>query len=551
LRVTDVQQDWWRSAVIYQVYIRSFADGSGTGVGDIRGLRSRLPYLRDLGVDALWINPWYSSPMLDGGYDVADYRSIAGEFGTLADAEAFVRAAHGHGLRVIIDIVPNHTSDRHPWFRAALQAGPASRERARYVFRPGQGENGELPPNNWKSMFGGPAWTRVTERDGSRGEWYLHLFDSSQPDLEWGNEEVRQEFLDILRFWFDRGVDGMRIDVAHGMIKHPELPDLPVGEAGEVLAPAESDDHPHWDRSDVHEIYREWRKVADSYDPPRVFVAEAWVDSPERLAHYVRPGGLHTAFNFDYLRAPWSAQELRKIIDQTLDVFHEVGAPATWVLSNHDVERHVTRYGRQVTSAVIASSPPVELGEPDEALGTHRARAAALLMLALPGGAYIYQGEELGLPEVLDIPEAALRDPIWERSGHTKRGRDGCRVPLPWTTHGPSYGFGVNGSWLPQPAGWGARSVQAQQYDSGSMLNLYKEALRLRRDMRALGLGSLEWLPGHGEEVLAFRREPDFACVVNLGAAPVKLLEHNRVRLSSAPLDDGLLPPDAAVWLAV
>ncbi len=549
--MADVRQDWWRSAVIYQVYIRSFADGSGTGVGDIRGIRSRLPYLRDLGVDALWITPWYPSPMLDGGYDVADYRGIAPEFGTLADAEALIRAAHGHGLRVIIDIVPNHTSDRHIWFRQALQAGPGSRERARYVFRPGRGEHGELPPNNWKSTFGGPAWTRVTERDGSPGEWYLHLFDSSQPDLEWGNPEVREEFIDILRFWFDRGVDGMRIDVAHGMIKHPDMPDLPVGQEGEVIVPASTEDHPHWDRSDIHEIYRELRKVADSYDPPRVFVAEAWVDSPERLANYVRPGGLHTAFNFDYLLAPWSAPELRQTIDQTLNVFDKVGAPATWVLSNHDVERHVTRYGRQVTSATVGPAPHDDPGPPDEALGVRRARAAALLMLALPGSAYIYQGEELALPEVLDLPEHALRDPIWERSGHTRRGRDGCRVPLPWTTYGPSYGFGVNGSWLPQPPGWGARSVQAQQSDPNSMLNLYKEALRLRRDRHALGLGPLEWLPGYGEEVLAFRRAPDFACVVNFDAAPVELPEHNRVQLTSVPLQDGLLPSDAAAWLAV
>lgn len=326
--MADPNPDWWRTAVIYQVYIRSFADGTGTGVGDIRGLRSRLDYLRDLGVDALWINPWYPSPMLDGGYDVADYRDVADEFGTLAEAEELIAAAHDHGLKVILDLVPNHTSDRHPWFTAALDAGPGSRERARYIFRPGRGADGELAPNNWHSTFGGPAWTRVAERDGTPGEWYLHLFDSSQPDLDWDNDDVRAEFLDILRFWFDRGVDGMRIDVAHGMVKNPELPDLPVDSAGSVLVPADVDDHPHWDRDAVHEIYRGWRKIADGYEPSRVFVAEAWVDSPERLAAYVRPGELHTAFNFDYLRAPWSA-ELRATIDRTLAVFSGVGAPAT------------------------------------------------------------------------------------------------------------------------------------------------------------------------------------------------------------------------------
>ena len=542
-------QDWWRSAVIYQVYIRSFADGSGTGVGDIRGLRSRLPYLHELGVDALWINPWYPSPMLDGGYDVADYRNIAPEFGTLADAERLIAEAHRHGLRIILDIVPNHTSDRHPWFKAALEAGPGSPERARYVFRPGGGDDGSLAPNNWQSAFGGPAWTRVTERDGTPGEWYLHLFDSSQPDLEWGNAEVREEFLDVLRFWFDRGVDGMRIDVAHGMIKHPELPDLPANEMGELLEPPREGDHPYWDRDDVHEIYRDWRTVADTYDPPRVFVAEAWVDSPYRLAQYVRPGGLHTAFNFDYLRAPWSAAELRKTIDQTLDVFHAVHAPATWVLSNHDVERHVTRYGREQTAAAAGSSRPEDLGEVDEELGRRRARAAVLLMLALPGGAYVYQGEELGLPEVLDIPEHALQDPIWKRSGYTKRGRDGCRVPLPWTRYGPSYGFGVDGSWLPQPAGWGARSVQAQEGDSTSMLMLYREALRLRRDVRALTAHDLRWQSSE-PSVLTFARGSDFVCVANLGDEMVELPDHSRVLLTSVPLENGLLPSDAAVWLA-
>jgi alpha-glucosidase len=545
--VTEAQ-DWWREAVIYQVYIRSFADGSGTGVGDIRGLRSRLPYLRELGVDALWITPWYPSPMVDGGYDVSDYRAIAREFGALADAERLVSEAHRHGLRVITDIVPNHTSDQHPWFQAALATEPGSPERARYVFRPGRGEDGSIPPNNWKSAFGGPAWTRVRERDGRPGEWYLHLFDAAQPDLEWGNQEVREEFLDILRFWFDRGVDGMRIDVAHGMVKHPELPDFPLDESGTLLEPPRGD-HPHWDRDDVHEIYRAWRKVADSHDPPRVFVAEAWVETPRRLAQYVRPGGLHTAFNFDYLRAPWSAAELRHTIDHTVEVFAAVHAPATWVLSNHDVERHVTRYGRTQTAAAVGADRLEGLGSVDEALGTRRARAAALLMLALPGGAYIYQGEELGLPEVLDLPESALQDPIWERSGHTRRGRDGCRVPLPWTRYGPSHGFGVDGSWLPQPPDWGSRSVQVQQNDPNSMLALYKEALRLRRDLRALGGGTLRWLEA-GPDVLAFEREPSFVCVVNLCSAPVELPEHTRVRLTSTPLQDGLLPSDAAAWLS-
>ncbi len=540
--------DWWRDAVIYQVYIRSFADGTGDGVGDIAGIRSRLLYLRDLGVDALWITPWYPSPMNDGGYDVADFRDVAPEFGTLTGADALVRDAHALGLRVILDVVPNHTSHRHPWFAAALAAEPGSAERARYVFRAGRGD-GSLPPNDWRSTFGGPAWTRVNDGDGTPGEWYLHMFDATQPDLDWSNPEVRREFLDILRFWFDRGVDGFRIDVAHGLVKHPELPDLGYDDE-DVLDPLRIADHPAWDRDGVHEIYRSWREVADAYDPPRAFVAEAWVDRPDRLARYVRPDELHTAFNFDYLRAPWSAPELRVTIDATTTTLGSVGAPTTWVLSNHDVERHPTRYGRKETAALVGVERPDDAGPVDLALGLRRARAAAMLMLALPGSAYVYQGEELGLPEVLDLPESALRDPIWHRSGYTRRGRDGSRVPLPWTIRGPSYGFGVGGSWLPQPRDWGAYAVQAEREDPISMLQLYRQALRLRRELPALGDGALTWLTAHESDVLAFSREPEFACAVNLGTDPVELPDHSRVLLTSAPLVDGLLPADTAAWLA-
>jgi len=545
----ETRPEWWRHAVIYQIYIRSFADGTGDGVGDIAGIRSRLPYLRDLGVDAIWITPWYPSPMNDGGYDVADFRDISPEFGTLAGADALIRDAHAVGLRVLLDIVPNHTSHRHAWFASALASAPGSRERARYIFRPGQGHDGSLPPNDWLSVFGGPAWARVPGRDGSPGEWYLHLFDATQPDLNWANRDVHEEFVDVLRFWFDRGVDGFRIDVAHGLVKDATLPDLGY-EDENLLEPPRGDDHPFWDRHEVHDVYREWRTVADSYDTPRVFVAEAWVDEPDRLARYVRTDELHTAFNFDYLRAPWSAPELRATIDSTVLSIGAVGASTTWVLSNHDVERHVTRYGRTVTSAMVGVHRIADAGPVDVTLGLRRARAAALLTLALPGGAYVYQGEELGLHEVLDLPESALRDPIWKRSGHTQRGRDGCRVPLPWTIRGPSYGFGVGGSWLPQPPGWGALSVQAERDDPTSMLELYRTALRLRRELPALGDGRLRWLSDPTSDVLAFAREPEFACAVNVGPTPVELPDHSRVLLTSLPLADGLLPTDTAAWLA-
>ncbi|MFV2119442.1 glycoside hydrolase family 13 protein, partial [Streptomyces sp. Act-28] len=444
--------DWWRDAVIYQVYVRSFADSDGDGIGDLRGARERLPHLARLGADAVWLTPFYASPQADGGYDVADYRTVDPVFGDLADADDLVRAAHGLGLRVLVDIVPNHTSDRHPWFREAL----AGRGRDRYHFRPGKGPEGSLPPNDWESVFGGPAWTRVAD-----GSWYLHLFAPQQPDLNWENEEVRAEFASVLRFWLDLGVDGFRVDVAHGMVKAPGLPDIGSREQARLIGAQQL---PFFDQDGVHEIHREWRRLLDSYGGRRIAVAEAWAPTPERLALYVRPDELHQAFNFHYLRCPWEAGELRRVIDESLRATATVGAPTTWVLSNHDVVRHTTRLG-----------------------GLRRARAAALLMLALPGSAYLYQGEELGLPEVTDLPDELRQDPAFHRGEGQEGLRDGCRVPIPWTRDGSSYGFGPGGSWLPQPEGWGALSVAAQTGDPASTLELYRAALAVRREHPALG----------------------------------------------------------------
>ena len=419
---------WWRSAVIYQIYPRSFADANGDGIGDLAGIRSRLPYLAALGIDAIWLSPFYPSPQADAGYDVADYRDVDPIFGTLADFHGLVEDSHARGLRVIIDLVPNHTSDRHAWFQAALAAGPGSAERGRYIFREGRGADGELPPNNWVSNFGGPAWTRVPD-----GQWYLHMFAPQQPDLDWTNPEVVAEFQDILRFWMKVGVDGFRIDVAHGLAKDPDLADLPGGAEGHLLTTANTNDHPHWDRDEIHEVYRGWRAVVDEVGGDRVFCAEAWVPNPDRFAQYLRPDELHTAFNFDYLNAEWDAAAQRAAIDTTLTTLGAVGAPATWVLSNHDVTRHPTRLGG---------------GE----LGLRRARAATLMMLALPGGAYLYQGEELGLEEVWDIPAELRQDPIYFRTRGERVGRDGCRVPLPWSGTRAPFGFGPAGEpWLPQP----------------------------------------------------------------------------------------------------
>ncbi|MFI6813675.1 glycoside hydrolase family 13 protein [Nonomuraea sp. NPDC050328] len=504
--------DWWRDAVVYQVYPRSFADSDGDGTGDLGGVVRRLPYLAELGVDALWLSPFYTSPLADGGYDVADYRDVDPRFGSLADFDALVAGAHERGLRVIVDLVPNHTSSEHPWFQEALQG----RGKDRYIFRD--------EPNDWESIFGGPAWTQAPD-----GSYYLHLFAPEQPDLNWDHPEVRAEFRSILRFWLDRGVDGFRVDVAHGMVKAAGLPDVgpKEGRQAEMLG---DEQVPYFDQDGVHEIYREWRPILDSYPGGRMAVAEAWVSSPARLARYVGPDELHQAFNFEFMMAGFDAKSFREVIDRSLAEAEIVGAPTTWVLSNHDKPRHVTRHGSLA-----------------------RARAATLLMLALPGSAYLYQGEELGLDEVLDLPDELREDPAFLRTGES---RDGCRVPLPWSgTQAEGFGFGPAGSaapWLPQPASWAALTAAAQEDDPGSTLTLYREALRLRKAHPALGLGSIEWVEAP-EEVLVLRREPGFTLVTNTGETPVTLSAlglAGEVLLASGPMAGETVPPDTTVWLA-
>jgi alpha-glucosidase len=536
---------WWRRAVVYQVYIRSFADGNGDGIGDIAGIRRRLPYLRDLGVDAIWVNPWYPSPMVDGGYDVADYRAIDPLFGTLEAARRLIAEAHALGLRVLGDIVPNHTSAEHPWFREALASPRGSPARARYVFRDGRGPGGDEPPNNWPSVFGGPAWTRVRGFAGEPDQWYLHLFDQGQPDLSWESDEVRAEFEAILRFWFDLGLDGFRIDVAHGLHKDPHLPDVPAAADPRDVAA----DHPYWGREGTHDVYRAWRRIADEHGG-RVFIGEIGSLGPDgagRQARYLRPDELHQAFAFDFLSAPWEAGRLRSVITSTLAALAEVGAPATWVLSNHDVARHATRYGRPY-SGLETWEPWVERQVADLALGRRRARAAALLMLALPGAAYLYQGEELGLEEVEDLPAELLQDPTWERSGHELRGRDGCRVPLPWSGAAPPFGFGPGCTpWLPQPAAWADLAAEAQTGDPASTLELYRAALRIRREHPGLAGEELRWLPAP-DGVLHFERDAGLRCAANLSCAPFTLPASRATLLRSDAGDEQLLPPDAAAW---
>lgn len=532
--------DWWRSAAIYQVYPRSFADGNGDGTGDLAGVRARLPYLADLGVDALWFTPWYPSPMVDGGYDVADYRSIDPLFGDLTAAEGLIQEAADLGIRTIIDVVPNHVSDQHPWFRAAVAAAPGAPERARFWFRDGRGVDGELPPNAWASEFGGSAWTRLTGRDGVPEQWYLHLFAPGQPDLNWSHPAVVGEHEEILRFWFDRGVAGIRIDSAALLAKDPALPDLPRD--------PRHGQHPYVDREDLQDIYRGWRRIAESYGPDRVLIGEIWLPDAARFARYLRPGVLHTAFNFDFMTSPWDAATLSRSIRETLAVHAAVDAPATWVLSNHDVTRPVTRFGRADTAFAFTTK---RFGTPtDLELGRRRARAAALLAMALPGAFYLYQGEELGLPEVENLPLDRIEDPMHARSGGVDPGRDGCRVPLPWSGQAPPYGFSPDEvePWLPQPAGWSGLTAAAQAQDPGSMLSLYRAALRQRRDLRATGDQPLSWLD-LGPDVLAFQRGRTFACVTNLSGEPVDLPAGADVRLASVPVEGGRLPADASAWL--
>ncbi|WP_344295441.1 glycoside hydrolase family 13 protein [Agromyces neolithicus] len=582
--------EWWRTAAIYQIYPRSFADANGDGMGDLAGITSRLGDLHDLGIDAIWLSPFYTSPQRDGGYDVADYCDVDPRFGTLADFDAMVAEAHARDIRVIVDLVPNHSSDQHVWFQAALAAAPGSAERARYLFRDGGGTDGELPPNNWESVFGGPAWTRVTEADGTPGQWYLHLFDSTQPDFDWTNDEVRDEFRRILRFWLDRGVDGFRVDVAHGMIKADGLPDYtPPAEGGSMggaggvavgvavdvavgvaaagmavghetvgadatgvaLEPQISDENgdsaPYWAQDGVHEIYRDWRALLDEYPGERILAAEAWVDPLPRVAKWVRPDEMHQAFNFAYLETPWQAEALRTVIDASLEAFSAVGAPSTWVLSNHDVVRHATRLSVTEPNPQGHGLGPRSAGLPQYAPGLRRARGATALMLALPGSAYLYQGEELGLPEVIDLPDDARQDPTWFRTAGERYGRDGCRVPLPWEGSAPSYGFGPSdASWLPQPAQWAQLARDQQRGVAGSTLSFYRDALALRRE-RGLASGSLEWVAGFPAEVVAFRNG-DVVVVANTGSSPVELPAGD-VLLTSEPLADRTLAPDTTAWL--
>lgn len=550
------QRDWWRDAVVYQIYARSFADGNSDGIGDIAGIRAKVSYLAELGVDAIWITPCYATPWNDGGYDVANYYEIAKEVGSNDEMAQLAAELHQHNIKLILDLVPNHTSDQHEWFQAALAAGPGSVEWARYHIQPGKNDGAE-PPNDWRSVFGGAAWSPFPNHPGY---WYLHLFDSTQPDLNWENAEVKAEFEKILRYWFDRGIDGFRIDVAHGLVKDAGYPDNNV--YTQMVAGTKSEyptEYPQWDRPAVHQIYQAWRKVADEYSPGKVFCAEAWVTDPNRMAQYIRKDELHTAFNFTYFGAGWDAAKQRSAINESISTAAIYGAPTTWVLSNHDVVRHRTRLAPDLGSSSKTPSDNRNRDVDDEA-GAKIAKAATLFMLGLPGSSYLYQGEELGLPEVRDIPADRREDPAFARTNGEDGYRDGCRVPIPWTNDAETnYGFSAAAAkpaWLPQPASWAELSVESQQSDPASSLNFYRTALKLRKQLPQLGDGALTWLD-QDPNYLAFQRE-DLVIAVNPsaiaqqialpGEAELLIASDAAVSVSGNTLQ---LPADTAAWLRI
>lgn len=548
----DKDMDWWRSAAIYQIYPRSFRDFNGDGVGDLPGITAELWQLSELGVDAIWLSPFFRSPQKDGGYDVSDYCDIDPLFGTLEDFDHLILTSKMLDLKVIIDLVPNHCSSDNALFQQALHSAPGSAAREMFIFRDGKGENGELPPNNWKSHFGGPAWNRVVDENGKEEQWYLHLFDSSQPDWNWDNPAVHAEFERILRFWLDRGVTGFRVDVAHALVKAQGLPDWGGAANGKSTEGFPGTEAPMFGQPEVHEIYRKWKNILKEYGDDRILCAEANVDPIDRMADWVRKDEMQQAFNFSYLNCPWEGKTLQEVITASLRAFDRVGAPTTWVLSNHDIVRHATRFGITQKSMRGKDGIGPEDPQPDSALGLARARAASLLMLALPGGVYLYQGEELGLPDNTQIAPFYRQDPTFARTNGERIGRDGCRVPLPWTNHGQSCGFSATGqTWLPQTDEWANLSRESQRKDPNSTLSMYKNALKMREE-RGLGSGSFAWLPEYASDnVIAFINESTVV-IMNMGKEAIELppLE---ILLGSNPSAgiEGILQPNQSVWMSM
>ena len=560
-------RQWWKDALVYQVYPRSFADANGDGRGDLQGIIDHLDYLQSMAVDAIWMSPCFPSPQRDHGYDVSDYFDINPTYGDLAVFDTLVAEGRKRGIRIMLDVVPNHCSTDHEWFQSALKAGRGSKLRDRFYFRDGRGTSGELPPNNWMSIFGGPAWTRVTEPDGTLGQWYLHVFDSGQPDMNWEHDDVKKHFDDMLTFWFDRGVEGFRVDAVAIVGKTAGLPDGPEPLPGESAAAAATK-NTHFQHKEVaHSYWRRWRRLIDKYEadhPGRelVTVSEAYTPGdPKLLLRYVQPDQFHQSFAFDLTMAPWIAKYIREATDGVYQTLSEAGANLSWTLNNHDTQRSVTRYGRANAddeSSFTGNNLVYNEAAVDLDLGLRRHRAMLLYAAALPGALYLYQGEELGLPEWLELPADRREDPVFIRTGGKERGRDGCRVPLPWTAD-PATGFGFStppvsdSPWLPQPEWWGTYNMADQDGVEGSLLEFYREVMFKRREIE--NAAPLDWVlhddPALIDSVLAFRRG-SLLMVMNVSrddvTIPAEVVGPARVWASSVPVSGNVVPANSAVW---
>jgi len=518
-----VDNNWWRQAVVYQIYPRTFLDSNNDGMGDLKGITSKIGYLSELGIDAVWLSPFYPSHLYDGGYDVDDYRNVDSRIGSLEDFDLMVKAFHAENIKIIVDIVPNHSSIHHEWFQEALNSPKGSPARDRYIFMDGEGDN---PPNNWPSHFGPTCWTRVPD-----GQWYLHLFAPEQPDFNWKNEDVRADFEKTIRFWSDRGVDGFRVDVAHSLAKeisapYPEYPNY------NTESIPEDGTHQLFDRDELMEIYKDWRKIFNSYNPPKFAVAEA--NAPvSRRGRYAKQETLGQAFSFELLETQWDAKKYRKVIATSLEFAELNDSSTTWTLSNHDQVRHLSKFGLPAGTdykkwLLTNGTDPICNYEE----GLKIARAATLLILGLPGSTYLYQGEELGLPEVADLKPEQLADPIWLRTSGKEKGRDGCRVPLPWSEKDAYPNFK-------------GLSAELQEEQSDSMLNFYRKALWLRRDVCKDETFEFDKTP---EEVISFKRSGNWLVITNFGAKPIEL-PSGKVLISSLPIVNNQLPANATAWV--
>lgn len=549
-------RQWWEDLVAYQIYVRSFGDGNGDGIGDLAGIADRMDYLSDLGVEALWLTPIYPSPQFDHGYDVADFTAINADYGTFDDFSRLIKEAQARDIKVVMDLVVNHLSTDHRWFQDALSSAPGSPERERFYFEDGR-DGGESPPNNWISWFGGSAWRRVVEADGTPGQWYLCLFTPQQADLRWTNPEIGEMFAEVMEFWADLGVDGYRVDAPIVSGKEPSLADMPVEFTESIPKARHNPMVVH--RPELAANLAALRAGADRYNeahPDRnlFLVGETFTPSLEVLARYVGDDRFHQTFDFDLLLAPWNRQHWLDRISGAITELADLGKPIAWALNNHDAQRIVTRLGRADAAELDVSGDNLvnSTAEVDETLGTRRARAVALISTVLFGALYLYQGEELGLPDG-DMPDEARQDPVFHQSNGQEVGRDGCRVPLPWDpASGANVGFSPTGAapaWLPQQEDWAERAASVQAQDPDSMLNLYRRALAERRGFRDTEFSILDAADfvDAPDQVLALGRG-DLIVLTNFADQPVNLTADLQLVLASSAGTFPVLPDNSSAW---